>query len=95
MGLRVCGNDGLCGLVKQRRWGSLFAASPGELAEMAQAQLGQRESEEDLELCVGYACLLPPCPNLSLELQTCPPDQDSHLPLPALPERSPAKSLAP
>lgn len=41
----------------------------------AQAQFGQRESTEDPELRASCASLLPPCPNLPLELQAHSTDQ--------------------
>lgn len=76
VGLRVCGNDGLCGLVKERRWEACSQPPSGNSWGWAQAQLGQRESTADPDLCVGHTAPLPPRPNLSPELQTHPNDQD-------------------
>lgn len=76
VGLRVCGNDGLCGLVKQRRWGACSQPPSGTVRVWAQAQPGQREAAADPELCVGCASLLPPGPYLPPELQTHPTNQN-------------------
>lgn len=75
VGLRECGNDGLCGLVKERRRGGLCAASLGELWGWAGAQPGQRGSAQAPEpcvLCLPAASWRSPPPGL----QTHPADQD-------------------
>lgn len=61
VGLRECGNDGLCGLVKERRWGGLFTASLRELLGMGTSPAWtkgiHRRSEAPCQLRLSTASL--------------------------------------
>lgn len=74
VGLRVCGNDGLCGLVKQE------VGRPAQLPRGPRGH-GHRPSPDKgeprrIRSSVWAASLLPPHPHLPPELQTHPTDHN-------------------
>lgn len=88
VGLRVCGNEGLCGLVKERRWGDLLTASLREFVEMSTNPAWTKEiHRRSRARCQLYLCrVLAPTP-LPRTAHTSP-DQDTPLSQLALPQRS-------
>lgn len=90
-----CGNDGLHGLVKEKRWGGPFTAWAGEITGMGTRPAWTKANCRRSELCVGSASLLPPGPKIPWNCKHILLMKISHLLLLALPERKPRSQASP